>query len=90
MFFMFLKHMSNSCQSDIIYYLIYKLFFLCIILDYKNSKFIDLIDDIVNDLWSWNFTNIEDIRRKCNPMVDLSKFTSNKKKLSKFVAYGYN
>ena len=29
---------------------------------------------------------MKDIRRRCNPMVDLSKFTSNKKILSKFVA----
>ena len=29
---------------------------------------------------------MNDIRRKYNPMVDLSKFTFNKKKLSKIVA----
>ena len=29
-----------------------------------------------------NFANRKDIRRKCNPIVDLSKFTSNKKILS--------
>ena len=52
----------------------------CVILDYKNSKFKDLIDDIIIDLWSlWNFANMEDIRRKCNPIVNLSQFTSNKK-----------
>ena len=28
---------------------------------------------------------MEDIRRRCNPMVNLLKFTSNKKILSKFV-----
>ena len=33
---------------------------------------------------------MEDIRKKCNPMVDFSKFTFNKKKLSKFVDLGYN
>ena len=33
---------------------------------------------------------MEDIRKKCNPMVDLSNFTSNKKILSKVVALGYN
>ena len=43
-----------------------------IILDYKNSKFKDLIDDITIDLWSfWNFANMEDIRKKCNSMVNL-------------------
>ena len=30
------------------------------------------------------------IRRRCNSMVDLSKFTSNKKILSKIVTLGYN
>ena len=44
-----------------------------IILDYKNSKFKDLIDDITNDLWSFlNFANMEDIRKKCNSIVNLS------------------
>ena len=33
---------------------------------------------------------MDDIRRRCNPMVDLSKFTSNKKILSKFVDLDYN
>ena len=52
-----------------------------VILDYKNSKFKDLINDITIDLWpSWKFANTVDIRRKCNPMVNLSQFTSNKKK----------
>ena len=54
-----------------------------VILDYKNSKFKDLINDITIDLWPfWNFANMEDIRRKCNPMVNLSQFTSNKKILN--------
>ena len=50
-----------------------------IILDYKNSKFKYLIDDIAIDLWSsWNFASMKDIRKnKCNPIVDLSKFTYN-------------
>ena len=44
-----------------------------VILDYKNSKFKDFIDDIVIDLWSfWNFANIKDTRRKCNSIVNLS------------------
>ena len=33
---------------------------------------------------------MKDIRRKCNSMVDLSKFTSNKKILIEIVAIGYN
>ena len=46
---------------------------LCMILKYKNLKLKNLIDNIVIDLWLfWNFANIEDIKRKCNPMVDLS------------------
>ena len=54
--------------------------FLCIILDYKNSKFKYLIDDIAINLWSsWNFVSMEDIRRKCNLFVDLSKFMYNNK-----------
>ena len=36
-----------------------------------------MIDDIAIDLWYFlNFANIEDIRKKCNPMVNLSQFTS--------------
>ena len=45
-----------------------------VILNYKNSKFKDLIDDITIDL------NIEDIRKKYNPIMNFSQFTSNKKK----------
>ena len=33
---------------------------------------------------------MKDIRRKCNLMVDLSKFTFNKKILSKIVALSYD
>ena len=33
---------------------------------------------------------MENIRGKCDPMVDLSKFTSNKKILSKIIDLGYN
>ena len=66
------------------------LFFLCIILDYKNSKFEHLIDDIIINLWSYRkFVSIEDIRRKCNPMVDLSKFITNKKILNRVVILDY-
>ena len=47
------------------------------------------IDDIVINLqFSKKFASMEYIRRKCNPMVDLSKFISNKKILSKVVASG--
>ena len=54
---------------------------LCIILDYKNLKYKHLIYDITIDLWfSKNFASMEDIKRKYNTMVDLSKFTFNKKK----------
>ena len=33
---------------------------------------------------------MDNIRRKYTPMVDLSKFISNKKTLSKIVTLGYN
>ena len=43
----------------------------CVILDYKYSKFKDLIDDITINLWfSWNFASMEDIRRIYNSMVN--------------------
>ena len=49
-----------------------------------------MINYIGIDFWSSrNFASMKDIRRKCNPMVDLSKFTSNKKILSEIVALGY-
>ena len=52
--------------------------FLYIILDYKNSKFKHWIDNIVIYLWFyWYFEAIEDIKRKCNLTVDMSKFTFN-------------
>ena len=58
-------------------------YFLCIILDYKNLKFKYLIDDLVIDLClSGKFSSMKDIIRECNPMEDLSKFTSNKMILS--------
>ena len=57
-------------------------------LNYKNLQFKQFIDDIAIDLqFSRNFASMEDIRKMCNPMMDLSKFTSNKKILSKV---GYN
>ena len=52
-------------------------------------KFKHLINEITIDLYSFgNFVSIEDIRRMCNPVVDLSKFVSNKKILNKVVVIG--
>jgi len=46
-----------------------------------------IIDDIAIDFkFSRNFARIGDIIKTCNPIVDLSKFTFNKKILSKVVA----
>ena len=57
----------------------------------NNSKFKELSDDIAINISSfWNFENMEDLRRKCNPMIDLPKFTSNKKILSWVVVLIYN
>ena len=51
-------------------------------------QFKQFIDDIAIDIYFFrNFASIEDIRRRCNPMVDLLKFTFNKKILSNAVAY---
>jgi len=52
MFFKFLKHVSNSMPIG--YYLLFDpyIYFLCIILNYKNSKFKHLIDNITIDLFS--------------------------------------
>ena len=37
-----------------------------------------MVDDMIIDFWlSWNFTSMENVRKECNPMVDLLKFTSN-------------
>ena len=59
------------------------------ILDYKSFKFKHLIDDIANNFWSFeNLVSMEDIRRKCNQMVYLSKFISNKKILNEVVTLG--
>ena len=81
----FLKRDScqSLCQLDV------KV--VCIILDYKNFQFKQLIDGIAIDLSSsGNFASMVDIRRKYNPMIDLSKFTFNKKILSKVVTLNYN
>ena len=70
--------------------MVYKLI-LCIILNYKNLQFKQFIDDIAIDFKFFrNLASMEDIRRNCNLMVDLSKFTSNKKILSKVGAVDYN
>ena len=50
-----------------------------------------MIDEIVMDLWSSeNFASMEDIGKKCNSIVDLLKFTINKKILNKVVTFSYN
>ena len=49
-----------------------------------------MIDNIVIDFWfSKNFANIENMKRKYNPNVDLSKFASNKRILSGVVDLNY-
>ena len=60
-------------------------------LNYKNLQFKQFIDDTAIDLqFSINFTSMKDIRRKCNRIVELLKFTSNKKILSKVIVLRYN
>ena len=50
-----------------------------------------MIDNIAIDIWFLgNFASMDNIRRKCNLMVDLSKFTSNKKILNKVETLDYN
>ena len=91
MFFTFLTHMSNFMLIK--YYLLYEqwTYFLYIILDYKNLQIKKLINNIVIDLWfSQNFASMKDIRRKWNSIVNLSKFTSNKKILSEVLVLDYN
>ena len=57
----------------------------------KNLKFKHSINDIIIDIWFFeNFANIKDMRKKFNPIVGLSKLTSNKKILSRVVATNYN
>ena len=63
--------------------MIYKLIF-------KYLQFKQFIDDIAIDLQFYkNFASMKYIRR-CNPIVNFSKFTFNKKILNKIVALGYN
>ena len=71
--------------NHMLFTILSKTYFLCIILYHKNLKFIYLIDDISNNLWSfWNFVSIGDIIRTCNPIARYSKFTTNKKIYKKF------
>ena len=57
----------------------------------QNMQFKQFVDGITIDFKFFrNFTSIEDIKRRCNPIVDLSKFTSNKKILSNVVVLSYN
>ena len=68
MLFMLLTHMSNFLPIRCIYY--------------KNLQFKQLIDNIAIDFWSSkNFACMKDVKRKCNQMINLSKFTSNKKNI---------
>ena len=49
-----------------------------------------MFDHIAIDLWSsWNFENIKDIIRICNPMVRFLKFTFNIKIYEEFVGFLY-
>ena len=53
----------------------------------KKLQFKQLVDSITINFWSSeNFASMKDIRKKFNPMVNLSKFTTNKKILSKIIA----
>ena len=49
------------------------------------------IDNIAIDLnFLEKFSSMKDIKRKCNLMMNLSKFISNKKILSEIVTLSYN
>ena len=53
----------------------------------KKLQFKQLVDSIIINFWfSENFASMEDIIRKYNLMVSLSKIKSNKKILSEVVA----
>ena len=48
-----------------------------------------MIDELTIDFFIYrNFINMEDIRRKCNLIVDLLKFISNKNILNRVVIIG--
>ena len=54
-------------------------------------KFEYLFDDITIHIWSLeNFVSVEDIVRKCNPILNLLKFISNKIILSEVIVIGCN
>ena len=47
-----------------------------------NSKFKHLIDDLTINIWfSRSFVSMKDIRKKCNLIIDFSKFMFNKKNI---------
>ena len=51
-------------------------------------KFKHVIVDIAINLWySWNFVRMEDIKRICNQIVRVSKYTSNKKIYEEFEGF---
>ena len=80
-FFIFLKkkHIKFHANRMLFNFRSINLFFMY---NFRLQKLKILTFDygIVINLWSfWNFANMENIRRKCNSKVDLSKFTSNKK-----------
>ena len=59
--------------------------------NYKYLQLKQFINDIAIVLYfSRNVTSMENIRKRYNSMVDLSKFTSNKKILNKIVILDYN
>ena len=90
MFFMFLKHMSNFMPINRMLFTIRSInIFFMSNFRLKNLKFKHLIDDIIINFLSY-FASIEDIRKKCNPILDLSKFTFNKNILSEVVTLIYN
>ena len=92
MFFVFLKRMSSF--MSIIYYLLFDLltYFLRIILYYKNSKIKHLIDDTnYLSLIFLKFCKCGGYKKKkYNLIVELLKFVSNKKILSRVVTLIYN
>ena len=91
MFFMFTNTYVKFHINQILFIIQFLIYFLCIILDYRNLKFKYLINDIPIDFCSFgNFASLKDIRRKCNRMMNLSKFTSNKKILSGVITIVYN
>ena len=84
MFFTLLIQISNFVPIE--YYLLYDLlvYILLIILNYKNLQFKQFVNNMAIDLLFFkNFTNIGDIKKRCKPMMDLLKFKSSKKILSK-------